>query len=727
MKYNLFKQNLISVLLVFSLIIGFIVVSCKGNDDKEIIKPPEEEIITPPVETENYFSFQSSTANQLNLKSKAANWYEITTTGEDPYILLSSLKKANPSENVVLTFDYESTEEIEYIQCFFAPPISEEHSIRTGILKATTTWQSFSLDLSENIKTFNWGAGSDFLRLDFGEKSGVVIQIRNIRLRERTSEEAALAKEYEDLAAKKLRMNSDISEYLKTEYDSHITEVDVGDSKITVKGNYSSDGTVCLCEVMPYDTVTEMKKFTNKTSLSDPSFSIELDRYVIRDGFKYDRLLSKWVIIKTGTDLDEVISHARYADKIYSSQNLPKQVLLGRKGLGGCFYNGEVQSDMDNLNITSTAINIVISESMYLNTQGNTIAHTYGGKTYYFNKTKIETYDNWLLKASSKNVVVAAILLVRSAASSADPQIGALLQHPEYNGGYFTMPNMTTPASVNCYAAALDFLADRYSRSDNKYGRIQYWIMHNEVDIGSSWTNMGEQPMLVYMDTYIKSMRMCYNIARKYDKNSEVFGSFAHSWTKPFDYATKDMLEALNSYCNAEGDFQWALACHPYPEDLNEPKTWNDADAKFSMNSPLVTFKNLEVLNAWIKLSENKYLGTIKRTLWLSENGTNSRTYSDKDLNEQAAGCAYTMKKFEVLDGIDVILWHSWFDNRGEFGLRLGLRRFLDDETDPAGKKPVWYVYQAAGTDKEDEVFDQYKSIIGIDNWDDIIYDGVIN
>jgi hypothetical protein len=39
------------------------------------------------------------------------------------------------------------------------------------------------------------------------------------------------------------------------------------------------------------------------------------------------------------------------------------------------------------------------------------------------------------------------------------------------------------------------------------------------------FTASGEKPMLVYMDTYIKSMRLCYNIAREYDANSEVFGS----------------------------------------------------------------------------------------------------------------------------------------------------------------------------------------------------------
>ena len=53
---------------------------------------------------------------------------------------------------------------------------------------------------------------------------------------------------------------------------------------------------------------------------------------------------------------------------------------------------------------------------------------------------------------------------------------------------------------------------------------------------------------------------------------------------------------------------------------------------------------------------------------------------------EQAAGFAYAWKKMKHLDGIDAFQWHNWMDGRGEFGLRIGLRKYPDDENDPAGK-----------------------------------------
>lgn len=281
---------------------------------------------------------------------------------------------------------------------------------------------------------------------------------------------------------------------------------------------------------------------------------------------------------------------------------------------------------------------------------------------------------------------------------------------------------MTTLESVNCYAAALDFLARRYCRSDNRYGRISHWIMHNEVDGGLSWTNMGVKPVTIFSDTYIKSMRMCYNIVHQYDQNSEVFISFSHGWNIAAGggwYKVRDMLDFMNLFCKAEGDFFWSLACHSYPAQLGNPCTWDDAQATFSMDTEYVTLKNLEVLDKWVSVPQNQYKGGIRRSVWLSEAGTCSPSYADKDLQNQAAGFAFGWKKINALEGINGIQWHSWFDHLGD-GARLGLRKYNDAEYQGEAK-PVWMTYQKAGTDAENEYFEQYLQRIGIDSWEGII------
>lgn len=217
-------------------------------------------------------------------------------------------------------------------------------------------------------------------------------------------------------------------------------------------------------------------------------------------------------------------------------------------------------------------------------------------------------------------------------------------------------------------------------------------------------------------------MRMCYNIVHQYDQHSEVFISFSHGWNIAAGggwYKVKDMLGMMNQFSNTEGDFFWSLACHSYPAQLGNPRTWDDVQATFSMDTEYVTLKNLEVLDKWVGIPQNQYKGTTKRSVWLSEAGTCSPSYENEDLQNQAAGFAYGWKKINALEGISGIQWHSWFDHLGD-GARLGLRKYGDEPHDGEAK-PVWTTYQKAGTDEEEGYFEQYLSRIGISSWEGLI------
>lgn len=510
-----------------------------------------------------------------------------------------------------------------------------------------------------------------------------------------------------------------LKSYLEQSYTCSVDKVFATESMVQITGKYAGEGTFYLAEIPPFLDVTKIDKIPYEVVLKDHAFVVTMDRFTEIDGVHYDRILSKWAILEKNAEKVQLVSHARYADAIPTFQDLPPILLKSKKGLGGLIPN-QYMSDLTLLGISSATINICITQFMYLTPQTGCIEHTYGGKTYYMNKEYIENVlDRTLLAATQKhNISVAAIILLEPMSRCADPQLGALLQHPDNNGGIYTMPNMTNAESVNCYAAALDFLAKRYCRIDNRYGRIAHWIMHNEVDGGIDWANMGVKPVTVFTDTYIKSMRMCYNIVRQYDAHAEVFASFSHSWTtlsNPGWYTSKEIIDLLNVYSQVEGDFQWGLAYHSYSQDLTNPCVWLDPNATFSMNTKFITFKNLEVLSKWALSKENKYKGTIKRSVWLSEAGVNSPTYSDEDLQKQAASLAYAWKKINALEGIDGFQWHNWFDHPGD-GACFGLRKYLD-ETYNGEAKPVWSVYQKAGTHEEDEYFEQFLPVIGISNW----------
>lgn len=655
---------------------------------------------------------------------------EAKTTGNDAWIYTGSLTEPVSKEQVILSFEYFCPKGLDHLQIFFCPPLSQTKYKLIRRVSPSEGWMSFSVDLSEQIK--NWGQAGDYLRLDFGEQPGIMLQVRNLQLRAKTDREKQVDLDREEKQRKEHGLDIHLQDYLSRVYTSGIDWVGVDEKQITIRGKADQADQVYICEVTPCQDVTEdTAAFETAIPLSDRSFFIKVDRYIKRDGFLYDRLLSKWVLAEKINGNFHLISHARYPDAIRALYDLPYEKPQGRKGLGGFSVNRGYTDDLDNLGITSATVNIWFGRFMYSAPGPDRIEYSYNGKSYYFGKKEVETFDSTFRTTARKGIITAAILLIDKAEACPDPVIGRLLQHPDMDpAGIFSMPNMTNPASVDCYAAALDFLASRYSRADKKYGRINHWIMHNEVDAGWAWTNMGEKTAHVFMDAYVKSMRMCYDIARKYNPHSEVFISLTHYWawtSDPHFYPSKDLMEILLQYTKAEGDFQWGMAQHPYPRSLFEPKTWLDQQVSFDFNTPLITFKNLEVLNAWIQLPEVLYKGTVKRTLWLSENGTNSLTYSDQDLKEQAAGFAYTWKKLKHLEGIDAFQWHNWIDSRGEGGLRIGLRRFPDDPEDPGAPKPVWYVYQAADRPSEDSVFSPYKEVIGIKDWDEVNYIGEID
>ena len=484
-----------------------------------------------------------------------------------------------------------------------------------------------------------------------------------------------------------------------------------------------------LCEIplfkdLSVESLETIKELTPKTG----PFEITVPRITTQYGQPYDRIYSRWVLAYQYNEQLFICSSARYADTFQLKRpSFPQWTPKTKKGIGGFKFN-HLASDIEDLNISYITFNIRINNFLRLNPGQNCIPFEYQGKTYYADKRKIDKYDQTLLYAAQHNINVSAIILVYPELWSRDPHVGRILEHPEYQrSGVYTMPNMTNIDSFNLYAAAIDFLAARYNRPDGRYGRIHRWIVHNEVNSNGIWVSAGNKTPMEFMDIYIKSMRLIYYTVQKYNDDAEVFISLDHFWAINYEkdtncYPAQELLELLLDYCKVEGDFKWGIAIHPYPEDLINPRSWEDPKAKFFFGTPYVTFKNLEVLDKWIKNPDTFYNGQ-KRTLFLSEQNPNSLDYTEAALQEQAAGLAFALKKVEALSGIDAYIAHSWIDAPYEGGLKTGLRKYPDDPVDPYGRKPAWFVFRDWETPQEDETFEFAKKQIDITSWDQIFHD----
>ncbi|QJE98950.1 DUF5722 domain-containing protein [Luteolibacter luteus] len=604
------------------------------------------------------------------------------------------------------------------------PPFEAKTARPSPPLGHSETWSRYAARIAPpgNPLPENWQQ----LRLDLPLPKDRVLQIRNARLRPETPGEF-------DKAAANPKSSADkdaLDRYLAAKFPASVDSVSITDKEISIAGQADKEAADLFLADIPMDVVLDSPQSWEDLipvkAGPDGRFSFSLPRHRQRGGLTYDRLSSRWQLVKKTAAGIHPLSHARYAESVAPRYpDLPPAAPKNKKGLGG-WHLGWLPEELDELGISAVTVNVMIHSLVSLTPGEGTVPFQWQGRTYHAQTKALEGFDATFREAAKHNVMVSAILLVANPARDSSPVV-KMLGHPDATAdGTFAMPNVCSEEGISLYGAILNLMAERWSRPDGKYGRVHHWIMHNEVDAGWVWTNAGPKPDVVFMDLYQRSMRLMDLIARQYDPNSKAFITLTHHWANKGQaewYGSKRLIDLLAMNTAAEGDFPWALAYHPYPQNLFNPRAWEDEQASFSFNSDKLTPKNLEVLDAYMKQPQLLYRGKV-RPVHLSENGFNSKDYSAKELADQAAGMAMAWKKMEKLSSIESWQYHNWIDNRHEGGLKIGLRKFPDEPGDPLGKKPIWHLYKALGTPAEDSVAKPCLEVIGIKDWSEVIHQG---
>ncbi len=528
--------------------------------------------------------------------------------------------------------------------------------------------------------------------------------------------------------------SSVLQAYLDQKLDSEIVSIQVGEKTIKISAKASNPNEQLYLGWLPMEAKTgaiaDAASLMKIVSNNDASVSVDIPRFVKQPDGDYDLLTSRWQLYRQNGGVYRPVSLARYSDDVICrAPNLPRAIPKSKKGLGGWSARREVLKDeLEDLGIASVTVNVIINHLVATTPKANHRPFTWQGRTYYANEQALAQYDTTFQEAAKHDIVVSTILLVANPHKSSNADY-KLLAHPECEEkAQFAMPNVGSKDGLELYGAILNLMAERWSQPNSVHGRVHHWIMHNEVDVGRVWTNAGEKSDIEYVDLYVRSMRLMNLIVKQYDPHASAFISLTHHWGEKGGkdyYGSKRILQLLTQFCRAEGDFSWGLAYHPYPQSLFNPRTWEDKQATFDFNTKKITPRNLEVLDAYMKKPELLYRGKV-RHIHLSENGFNSKDYAAKTLEDQAAGMALAWKKVSSLDSIETWHYHNWIDNRHEGGLRIGLRKFPDDEEDPLGKKPIWYLYQALGSSTESSIADPYLKTIGAPDWQSLLHDGPI-
>lgn len=352
-----------------------------------------------------------------------------------------------------------------------------------------------------------------------------------------------------------------------------------------------------------------------------------------------------------------------------------------------------------------------------------------GGRAYPIAAAAVADLDRRVKPLSDRGVVVYLILLPYA---SGDAARDRLMLHPAYarggrDAGPIGMFNAGDPDGAAWLAATVEFLADRYGGGTGR-GRAWGYIAGNEVNSHWFWANMGRAPMPAVVAAYERAVRVIHAAVRTGSAHARVYLSLEHCWAAR--YAGGDdrqaapgraFLAAFADLARRNGDFDWHLAYHPYPEPLTDCRFWlQRSAAPRSDDAPVVTFRNLDVLTRFLATDPLRWRGEPRRTI-LSEQGFHCRDGPDGE-RDQAAAYAAAYVTAARTDGVDAFILHRHVDHAHEGGLRLGLwTNKPGTVATPDRRRPMYDVFRAAGTAGQDEAFGFALPVLGARTWDEAV------
>lgn len=243
---------------------------------------------------------------------------------------------------------------------------------------------------------------------------------------------------------------------------------------------------------------------------------------------------------------------------------------------------------------------------------------------------------------------------------------------------------------------------------------IQDFVIGNEVN-ERCWNYMAWTDWDMYMNKYIQAFRVCYTAIKSVNPNARVYISLDQVWNKNpqgndfYEYIDGDeFMSRFNTIMKKNGNIDWDLSIHPYPNPLYYAKFWdlsglaNGAMFKSQVdNNQVITFQNLSVITNL--LTQPSYFNKegMVRDIIIGEIGLGSNAGVE---NQAAAICA------------------SW----AAFEMNPYITQYMYLEVDVNGFFPTMYgkareCYDAMGTPDEGIYMDWALKHIGINNWSQVI------
>lgn len=239
----------------------------------------------------------------------------------------------------------------------------------------------------------------------------------------------------------------------------------------------------------------------------------------------------------------------------------------------------------------------------------------------------------------------------------------------------------------------------------------QDFVIGNEVN-QRCWNYAAYTDWDTYVRRYVQAFRVCYTAIKAANPNAMVYTSLDQVWNKQVSSTEyidgKVFLDKFNSMINENGNIDWNLTIHPYPNPLYYAKFWdlsglaNGATFKAQVdNDQVLTFMNLSALTNVMTRSDylNRY-GMV-RDIIIDEIGLGTNA----GLDAQAAAICASWAAFERNPYITQYMYLE-VDVNGFFPTMTGYSRECFD---------------AMGTLNENKYMEWAKDYIGIADWSQVL------
>ena len=491
----------------------------------------------------------------------------------------------------------------------------------------------------------------------------------------------------------------------------------IAGEKVVVKASVaempqSDDGKLYLFAEKVYQTGPAGAPVASVPMNTSVTFSIPLDYKTTEC-----KLYHKFQVAVLSGGVFVPVSGARYITNPEALATVSqKRKNNGKKGLildGAKIGNGNTEASA--LGVQQAAYNINLEDVI----GGDCgVLYEYNGKTYHYDSSYLSQYDHCIRTSTSQGMGMTIVLLNQLAPGE------EYMISPYSRGGHgkYYMMNTSEDAGLEELEAVVSYLAYRYN-GQNGFGQVDNWVIGNEVNAKSEWNYTNVSDEMAYAQLYADELRVCYNAIKSRNANAYVCSSFDNNWThinNPSYFSARSLIEAMNACIVAQGNFDWALAEHPYNYPMIWTPFWTPKNEKVAgmirhdIDTPYLSMQNIEQLTDYMCQPAMLNTKGAVRPILLTEIGYSSTQGQEA----QAAAIVYAYQRAMTNRYINMIVFNRQTDFHLEVadGLSVGLTG------QDGAPKLAFEFYQQMNGANAGSYIQRAAAYAGIEDWNAAMY-----